>query len=163
MVKTTYVDNYLLYSYLKNDSMYVSYNFLTWNNIPCLKGSNPKLILNFADDTLYAITIKLEYTPEEFNALEIDYNMLVNSLKKKYTKFEKKVFSSQATGEQVGESYSFEPHKGLKNKTEEYAIGFEYWGNTRNANKFSKDNYTLTIEYVNTKHTKFNKREVFRR
>src|ERR1035437_9388131 len=51
-LKPTYQDNNLMYSYLKNDSMYISYSYLKWDNAPCLKGLNRRLTLTFADDTL---------------------------------------------------------------------------------------------------------------
>lgn len=166
-------ENYLLYDgcnspthqwlkpdYLKDDSIYISYSYLKWDNAPCLKGSNRRLTLSFADDTMYAISMTFEYSPEEFNTLQTDYNMLDNLLKKKYPYVQKSVstLTSESMGikktEQNGEGFCYTPksYKGLKNKIDEYRLSYEW------DDYFKK--YYLVIRHINTNHTKFSKGEV---
>ncbi len=146
--------------YLKNDSIHVVHRYLIVPSNWCLHGRNPKMLLNFADDTLFLICLTLNYAPEEFDALQSDYNSLINQMRSKKGYFAKEENTILSIGgkpyQQYGEGYSFSTYdesKEFRTKIDRYTIEFNKWNDG--------DDYTLMIKYVNTKHTKYKNYEYY--
>ncbi len=140
--------------YLKNDSILEINRYLIPENISCLNGENPTMLLKFADDTLFLMCLSLNYSPEKFKMLQVDYNMLVNQMKKKNYFFQERMskikYGDRPYYEQDGETYYFYPYnpdKAFRTKPEIYEISFSRYRND--------GDYHLVVKYYSYKYTKY--------
>ncbi|TKG89239.1 hypothetical protein EYV94_25950 [Puteibacter caeruleilacunae] len=154
--------------YLKGDSVLLSQVNFKFKTHDCLDSNNNEVILLFADDVLYDITLRAWFDSNSFEKCHNNYRSLFASLNKSLPCYEEVSISRKYGGEaekvKIGEGFRlYRSEQDMKNKPLEYPVVLEYStdykcvtnlfsGERCRTGKINK--YMLHLGYSNLKGTK---------
>ncbi|MFM1893582.1 MAG: hypothetical protein RIQ90_748 [Bacteroidota bacterium] len=152
--------------YLEGDSVYdsqVNYKIMTHG---CIKNYDNIVLMSFADQKLYEITLRIWFKPKDFDKCLENYNQVLESLKKEFPYYGGFISRNQEN-EQVGEGYWLHKSEEDKKKAkfEKVSVGYSIEYETKWSDYSKKmyktgniDKYLLEISYVNLEGTKLDRR-----
>ena len=153
--------------YLDGDSIYYSQVNFKFRKHNCIKSTDNIVLLSFADQKLYQLTLRIWFMPKDFDECLANYNQILESLKMEFPYYNGFITSNKETDEQIGEGfwmYKSEEEK-HKDKFEEVSIGYkikyekkwsEYYKELYKTGNIDK--YLLEITFSNLKDTKLDRR-----
>lgn len=110
-------NGYKWYEYLK-DSVYINVVNLIYKNNLCVKSKGSHIQLTLSDDKMHKARIKLEFSKDDFEKMNSQYEQLLELVPSEYSYTEKFTYSDKITKEQTGEGLIFfekaEPEEGDK-------------------------------------------------
>lgn len=154
-------------AYLKDDSIYRTFASFNCMYSLCLGAYKNEVSLKFADDTLYEIDLKIDFTPSELDKCLQKYHEFLDSAKLTHPVAREYHQRSEETHEQNGVGYSLYRSAGDEHlkKLRKMVIGYEIvyerqWNEKTKKWHYSGniEKYTLKISYIDLTHTKYDKR-----
>ena len=141
--------------HLNGDSIYFSQVNFRIKSHNCVKSNENIVLLSFEDHRLTKITLRIWFEPENLNNCLLNYNLILESLKKEFPFYERTSITNPETNEQIGEGYwlfdSLESKKEMLIKVKiDYCLEYEMkWNsNTKESYKTGKiDRYSLDISF----------------
>lgn len=85
------------------DSIYISEIVAKYDNL----SDDSELLMRFADDKLYKLIMRLEYSPENYNLMKLQYDKIINEASVLYDENKAYTLSDPQTNEKTGEQIDF--------------------------------------------------------